>query len=300
MKKGLCIFLSTAMIVLSFAACTKKGDNKSADVTTQTNANGEVYVNVTDKNGEAVTNADGEAVTSVLSSAEKSKIEASSSKAAAGSTSASKPGGSISGTTSLNPIDITGSKDDLLDEGTTIKTTNKTTLRDSVIGKVVKTKKFTLQTSIISGGVKTPVTLAFNNENLCAEMTYQSIAMRMLIMDKKMYIVFPAMKGYTEITEEGFEGLGDLMSNITGDQTYVATTKVKDGSTTLICEEYKSSDGARVKYYFDGNTWKRWETESGSDISIFEVSSFSGNVDSSLFSLSGYQKIDLSSAGLSK
>ena len=80
-------------------------------------------------------------------------------------------------------------------------------------------------------------------------------------------------------------------------QTFVGSSKVKDGTKTLTCEEYKTDDGAVIKYYFDGKTWVRLEMQSGDQITVLEITSFKGSVDSSLFSLSGYKKQDLSSLG---
>ncbi len=296
MKKGFCIILATLLAVMSFAACGKK-DVADADVT-MTNAEGSAYVEVTDKNGESVTDASGETVTSVLSDKEKEKIEKEKSKSEKknGSDSASKKNSKgettttgLAGLEDLANSDmvVTAAPENTLPEGTTVKQTSKKTLRETVIEKVIKSKKFTLKTDIISGDTKIPATIAFDNDNLCMDVTYSGWNMRLLSLDGKMYLIFPALKMYAESgdTDDTLGNFADLNS----EQTYVKTTKVED----YTCEEY-SSEGATIKYYFDKDeNWVRWESvDSEGTATVFEVSSFTDEADSKLFSLKGFTKID--------
>lgn len=294
MKKGLCLVLSAAMLLLTFAACTKK-DKNNEDITTQTNANGEVYVDVTDKDGNAVTDADGNNVTSVLSEEEKSSIaENTTAQKANGTTATTKKGATTSaGTAQTDPFDVTAAKEDLLDKGTTIK---KTTLREDVIVKTMKSGKFTINANMISNGEKMPVSISMDGKSLCFKMVYGTLEARALLKDGKTYIVIPSLKMYTEAEGSSVGGLGDI-SSVQDSQTFVGSSKVKDGSKTLTCEEYKTEEGTVIKYYFDGKTWARLEMESGDQITVLEITSFKDTVDSSLFSLDGYNKQDLSALG---
>lgn len=283
-KKGLCIVLSALLIATTFAACTKK---KSSDntVTTNTNADGEAYVNVTDANGETVTDANGNAVTSVISDNEKSSIaQAAETTAANGETTTTTTAGIVTPSIS-DDINITASSDDLLKDGT--KVSKKTTLRDDVIAKVVNTGKFTMAMNIVSGGNKIPATITLNDKKICAEITYSGYTMRVLFMNDKMYMVLPTYKYYMELNKDDYGDMSnftEIGSSISSNQTYVGTTKV-DGYT---CEEYKNDSGATLKYYFSGNEWKRMEIIDGSDMVVYEITSLKGTVDSSLFSIDGY------------
>ena len=191
MKKGLCVALSVAMLLLTFAACTKKGKD-NADITTQTNANGEAYVQVTDKDGNAVTDADGNNVTSVLSDKEKSSIENTTAKKANGTTATTTKKGTTNAlTVPEDPFDVTAAKEDLLDKGTTIK---KTTLREDIVGKIIKTGKFTIEANMVSNGDKMPISIAIDGNKFCFKLVYGTLEVRALLVDGKTYIVIPSGK----------------------------------------------------------------------------------------------------------
>lgn len=301
MKKSFCIIFATLLAVTSFAACNKK-DTVDENATTYTNSDGSAYVEVTDKNGEAVTDKNGETVTSVLSQKEASKLEKDKSKASGKTdkSSTTKSGGKqtttgLAGLEDLanSDMQITAAPENTLPEGTTVKKTEKKTLRETVIEKVIKTQKFTLKTDIVSGDQKIPATIAFNGNDLCMDITYSNWNMRLVSVDGKMYLVFPALKMYAA-SGDSEDMLGNF-SDLSADQNYVKTTKVDN----YTCEEY-SSEGATIKYYFDKHdNWKRWESIDEDGIAtVFEVSEFSGKVDSSLFSLKGYTQ--LSDDALSK
>ena len=292
MKKSICIILSALLIICSFAACGKK-DNLPDKDATKVNDEGKVYVELDE------TDEDGVPKTSILSDKEVEKLDkaenntTSSTKKANGSTAASN------GTSAeFTEPEITAAPEDLLPEGTKKDETEKAKLRDTVIGSVVKKGKFTINANMISGTTKTPTTIAMSDNKLAMEMTISGISMRVLLMNDKMYCVMPTFKYYFELGEGEYGELGSI-GDITAQQSYVKTTTVKDGSTTLTCEEYKTDTGSINKFYFDSkNNWKRWEIIEGTgdsqQIVIFEISDFSGKVDSNLFNLSGYTKQDLS------
>lgn len=295
MKKGFCIVLATLLAVTSLAACGKK-NAVDADSTTHTNADGSAYVEVTDKNGEAVTDKEGETVTSVLSDKEVSKIAKEKSKEDKknSSTTSTKKSGNGETTTigsfedlANSDMEITAAPENTLPEGTTVKEVSKKTLRETVIVKAIKNQKFTLKTNIVSGENKIPATIAFDGEDICMDVTYSGWNMRLLMLDGKTYLIFPAMKIYYDAGESE-DTLGNF-SDLGSEQTYVKTTKVGD----LTCEEY-SSNGATIKYYFDKDeNWTRWESvDEDGTATVFEVSSFTDKVDSNLFSLKGFTKLD--------
>lgn len=281
MKKSLCIILSLMMILFTFAAC---GEKEGEDFEFVTGANGQY---VLDDEGNKVTkpiekDKDGNPITSTTTTTTTAAPDK------------NKPSG---GTASKDPVENlenfnpNASPEDLLDEGTETK---KTTLRDDVIIKALKDKKFTMSMTVIGTDTEIPTTITMDGERFGASLSLNGIDFRVLNMNGKSYVAFDymGMKLYMETEGEDL-GMGDLMdSTAKEDQVYVKTTTVKDGNKTYTCEEYKSSDGIVTKYYFEGKKWVRHEVIDGETISISEIGDFKSTVDDSIFDLTGYTKID--------
>lgn len=318
MKKGLCIALSALMIAVSFTACAGVKTGKDNEVVTRVDDDGKVYVEVTDKKGNAVTEKNGEALTSYISDSEKEKISENSSKQEASSKEAEKKDEKDGKSTKkddknnktvaaddigLNEdlikgidadMDMTAKSEELIEEGTTIK---KTTLWEDLVKKSLSDGKFTIEMSIKSGDEDMPMKLVFDKDRMYASVTSSGIDMGILMMDNKTYLLLPNLftaKVYMEYDEAGsmdelFDSFGDMTDS---GAEYIGSSKVKDGGKTLTCEEYKNKDGATVKYYFDGKDWVRYELIDGDDIVIYTIKSVSDKVDDSVFSLKGYTKMD--------
>ena len=281
MKKSLCIILSLMMILFTFAAC---GEKEGEDFEFVTGANGQY---VLDDEGNKVTkpiekDKDGNPITSTTTTTTTAAPDK------------NKPSG---GTASKDPVENlenfnpNASPEDLLDEGTETK---KTTLRDDVIIKVLKDKKFTMSMTVIGTDTEIPTTITMDGERFGASLSMNGIDFRVLNMNGKSYVAFDymGMKMYMETEGEDL-GMGDLMdSTAKEDQVYVKTTTVKDGNKTYTCEEYKSSGGIVTKYYFEGKKWVRQEVIDGETISISEIGDFKSTVDDSIFDLTGYTKLD--------
>ena len=281
MKKSLCIILSLMMILFTFAAC---GEKEGEDFEFVTGANGQY---VLDDEGNKVTkpiekDKDGNPITSTTTTTTTAAPDK------------NKPSG---GTASKDPVEDlenfnpNASPEDLLDEGTETK---KTTLRDDVIIKALKDKKFTMSMTVIGTDTEIPTTITMDGERFGASLSLNGIDFRVLNMNGKSYVAFDymGMKMYMETEGEDL-GMGDLMDSTTKeDQVYVKTTTVKDGNKTYTCEEYKSSDGIVTKYYFEGKKWVRQEVIDGETISISEIGDFKSTVEDSIFDLTGYTKLD--------
>ena len=286
MKKSLCIVLSVLMIAVSFAACGKKIVNENT--TTKVDENGSAYVEVTDK--------DGKTVTSVLSDKEKSEVEkqAENSNAKtttmAASEAMSKIEQEMSGLTDFSEDDLKSNEEDLVDKGTEIK---KTTLRDDVIVKALESGKFTLNMTLkAASNADTPVVLVSNGKKIAADMTMNGSKVRMIIDDDGVYVVLPTAKMYVKMSSDEIGNMDELKNIASSDGTYVGSTKVKINGEDHTCEEYKSSDGTVIKYYFNSkNEWKRMEVITEDEVAIYEISSFSNKADESIFSLKGYTDI---------
>lgn len=296
MKKGLCIILSIAMLLVSFVACGKK-DNYDENQTTKLNQNGDAYINLTNKNGENMTDTDGNTVTSVLSDKDKSKIDKTNTGDKTNGTSSTKPTGSTTPSVPFEDIlngedfNINASPDDLLQEGTTVA--KKTTLREDVIGNSLQKRKFTLSTVMVGESGNIPVTFSMNGDEFAASMDMPGMPMRIIVKDNKTLIGFEYIgtKLYMESEESMFDA--ESMTPSTEAQEYIGTSTVKDGKNTYTCEEYKAASGATYKYYFLGKKWVRYEAISGDEAAILEITEFKASVDKSLFELKGYKKLDV-------
>lgn len=170
---------------------------------------------------------------------------------------------------------------------------NKTTLRDEVIGKVVNDKKFTLSLTVIGEGEKIPTTITMDGDNFATAMSLDGINTRVITKGRKTYIAFDYLGTKMYMEADGDEmGVGDLMNAGSNNDTYVKTTTVKEGSKTYTCEEYRSADGVVTKYYFEGKKWVRQEVIEGDTVSICEIHELRDSVDKSLFDLTGYTKLE--------
>ena len=283
MKKSLCIVLSVLMIAVSFAACGKKTVNENT--TTKVDEKGSAYVEVTDK--------DGKTVTSVLSDKEKSEVEKQAEKSNAKTTTMaaseamSKIEQEMSGLTDFSEDDLKSNEEDLVDKGTEIK---KTTLRDDVIVKALESGKFTLNMTLkAASNADTPVVLVSNGNKIAADMTMNGSKVRMIIDDDGVYVVLPTAKMYVKMSSDEIGNMDELKNIASSDGTYVGSTKVKINGEDHTCEEYKSSDGTVIKYYFNSKKeWKRMEVITEDEAAIYEITSFSNKADESIFSLKGY------------
>ena len=283
MKKSLCIVLSALMIAVSFAACGKKIVNENT--TTKVDEIGAAYIEVTDK--------DGKTVTSVLSDKEKSEVEKQAEKSNAKTTTIaaseamSKIEQEMSGLTDFSEDDLKSNEKDLVDKGTEIK---KTTLRDDVIIKALESGKFTLNMTLkAASNADTPVVLVSNGDKIAADMTMNGSKVRMIIDNDGVYVVLPTAKMYVKMSSDEIGNMDELKNIASSDGTYVGSTKVKINGEDHTCEEYKSSDGTVIKYYFNSKKeWKRMEVISEDEVAIYEITSFSNKADESIFSLNGY------------
>ena len=308
-KKGLCILLSAAMLALSFTACSKKNDN-NAETETKVDANGTVYVEVTDKKGKNVTEKDGSVVTSVLSEKEQEKVSKENGKKTDAKSETEKKDDAVTGGLEINSkvieavtdenedFEFTAAAEELIEEGTTLA--KKTTLFEDKVQKTLKTGKFTIEMNVQSGGTKMPMKLAFDKNKMYASFSMSGLQAGILYKDNTAYLLFPnifkGMKAYMEYPDmnDSMSDVFDSFNKISDNgANYVGSSKVKIGKKDYICEEYKSTeDGTVFKYYFDGSDWKRYECISDEENMIYEITSFSGKVDDSLFSLKGYTKVD--------
>lgn len=167
-------------------------------------------------------------------------------------------------------------------------------LKPEIIDPVFKSGKYTFSTVVDVDGVPTPTTIMINGKNMCSEMTVENIKARMLILDGKVYVVFPDLKAYSEVPKDQ---VGDIdLSNINfgSNQTYGGSRYETIGSKTYTVDTYINSDGSKIDYYFLNGKWvKSVDNPGTSKESVQEIQEFKAGVDSSWFSLKGLIKVDL-------
>lgn len=281
MKKRLCIILSLLMVIVSFAAC---GGGGTPQVTTSVDEQGSTYINVTNPSGEAVTDASGNAVTEVSTN--------STTKTPAGDV----PAGFEDILDDNGEFNPNAKPEDLLPEGDEVK---KTTLRDDIIVKTISDKKFTMTMVVLGQDTEIPTTVTMDGDKFGAALSLSGMDAKILSMDSKTYLAFNYMsaKLYMETDEDTYDMSGIMNPAGDDDSKYVKTTTVTEEGKTYTCEEYKAESGIVTKYYFLDKKWVRQEVIDGETVSICEIKEFKDSVDSSIFDLTGYKKLDESSIG---
>jgi hypothetical protein len=141
-------------------------------------------------------------------------------------------------------------------------------------------------------GKDIPMTLEVRGHDVAATMTYDSTQMRVLMIDNKVYLVFPQFKVYSEATGYNYNfdfASGSKQSEYTSSE-YVTVDGVK-----YVCEHYINSDSSKSDYYFlDGKLAMIINTNKDGKASKSKIEDLYAGVNDSSFSLSGYIKVDLS------
>ena len=165
-------------------------------------------------------------------------------------------------------------------------------LKPEIIEPISRSGKYTVTTSVDFNGVPTPITIMINGKNMCAEMTVENIKSRILILDGKVYAVFPDFRIYSEVPEDQ---AGDIDFGIIGGSgmKYTGSRYATVDGKTCTVDTYKDSDGAVSDYYFLNGKWVKVVDNPGtSREAVQEIQDFKAGVDSSWFSLKGFVKID--------
>lgn len=325
MKKGLCLVLSVLLIAVSLCSCSMIKDENALDEYTYVDAQGETHEYATDSKGEVATmengvketttstskkdststdpmmnitvyatNENGENVTDkkgqlVTSSWDMNELLNEMTKTT--TTKKTKPGETTTTGSALSGSLGSSTEDDLLEDG---KKTEKTNLKAEVVDPITKGGKYTLKATIVAQDTEMPMTWCFNGDEFAVSLSYQTIGARVFTEKGKTYLLIPMFAMYMEVEPETSEDIQKPNGDLTGNLTYVKSTKVKDGKVTYTCEEYKTKDGKINKYYFnEKNEWKRWEVIDGEEITVFVINSLTTKVDKAMFKIPlGYKKVD--------
>ena len=134
--------------------------------------------------------------------------------------------------------------------------------------------------------------------------------MRMLYVDNTVYMLYPEKKRAANLSafaegEDGLDGISpnemintfDQFGSKLADENDLKATRVKDGKNEYLCATYTVDEDelgrTTMKYYFLKGELKRLEVASEQGNSVFEIDTFSGRVDSSLFSTKGYAQLNM-------
>ncbi len=172
-------------------------------------------------------------------------------------------------------------------------------LKPEVIDPIVKTGKYTFSTTFDTedknGNPETlPVTVMVNGKNICALMNYNSVDVRVLVLDQKVYMVIPSFMSYIEMPEDYVSNLD--FSKITGElnQTYAGSFFATYDGKTYTVDTYKATDGSLSDYYFLDGKWAMQVKHSGKPEDAMKITDFKAGVNESYFSIKGLFKIDYS------
>lgn len=167
-----------------------------------------------------------------------------------------------------------------------------TNYKETKIDPVIKSKKFTMETSVTEDGVTYPMTIMIDGNNLCVEMSVNGIKARLLLLNGKAYCAFPLLFAYTEVTMDDIPSLDDF--GFETKTVYVYTVNEVIGGKTYEKEMYLSEDGkTQYNYYFLNGEWKYLETVTRSGREMQPITGFKAGVNASYFSLSGMMKVDI-------
>ena len=164
-----------------------------------------------------------------------------------------------------------------------------TSFKKDKVDAVMKTGKFTISTTVIDGDSSVPTTIAIKGNDLCADLKYSSMNLRMLVLGGTCYIILPTLKVYSKTN-----AVPSFSITSTAKETYVKSEYVEIGGKTYVREVYTYDDGSARNYYFLDGEWKALETtDKDGKKTTQSVNSFTSSVDESKFSLNGFREVDL-------
>lgn len=169
---------------------------------------------------------------------------------------------------------------------------------DQTYEDLAESKKFTMDLNVksIADGVETslPIYATFDNDKLYFETAMPvneggAMKLNVILKDKNCYLVVPSMRAYMVIPAESLGEFvpTDILDTMEEESTlkYVSSAEVEYNGQTYICDVFEDENATVKRYYKDGEL-KRVETiQDENNMSIWEVNSISGNVDSSKFNV---------------
>lgn len=159
-----------------------------------------------------------------------------------------------------------------------------TAYKKTVIDPVIQSGEFTIKTSVVSDGKTIPTTIMVRGNDMSADISYDGIKCRLLILDKKCYMIFSDLHVYAEVENVS------IPNSFAGSSTdkYVGSEYRELSGKTYICETYQAADGSVRRYYFLNGVWKASQTTVDGTTTTQGIEKFEKGVTASNFSLKGY------------
>jgi len=142
--------------------------------------------------------------------------------------------------------------------------------------------KYYMKYRMTADGESIDAEIAYNGDDFATKTVVGGTENRMIIKDKKMYMIDHDTKTVMIMSSADFEEEEE-------DIDYAGLVFVKDGQgdflgQTLPYEEY-SEDGTLVKYFFQGNKLVGMEMNIDGMIQVLEIFELSGNIPSGMFDI---------------
>lgn len=178
----------------------------------------------------------------------------------------------------------------LLDE---IKDCETPVCKTTYLDPIFKTEKYTIEMNSVYYNGETIIINGSNAADVIDTKWFKEIS---LYKNGKNYNILPEHKKYAELPTQN--NIADNFKKYLTNLTYVGTTVGTLNQKTYRCEIFKSSDDCICKFYFSGTNWEYLivtDSTGKSNVMASQIRSFSGSVDEALFSLNGYEKMDIDS-----
>ena len=151
--------------------------------------------------------------------------------------------------------------------------------------------KYYMKYRMTADGESIDAEIAYNGDDFATKTVVGGTENRMIIKDKKMYMIDHDTKTVMIMSSADFEEEEE-------DIDYAGLVFVKDGQgdflgQTLPYEEY-SEDGTLVKYFFQGNKLVGMEMNIDGMIQVLEIFELSGNIPAGMFDIpKDYEQLNM-------
>lgn len=163
-----------------------------------------------------------------------------------------------------------------------------TSFKKDKFDPIIQSGKFTISTTVQDSDKTVPTVISVNSNDLCAEMNYSAMSLRMLVTGGHCYLIFPTLKIYGETSS-----VPTLSFTTTAKETYVKSEYGTEDGKKCIREYYTYDDGSQRIYTFleNGELKKIETTDKNNKKTTQNITSLSSTVDESKFSLKGFIKV---------
>lgn len=163
--------------------------------------------------------------------------------------------------------------------------------KSDYIDPIINTGNYSMEMGSIAYNSESVIVKGEDSAYVIDSNWFEEIA---LFKDGKNYYVLPEYRKFSEVPVT--TNITENIRSYFNDLTFVGTTLGTIKQKTYRCEVFTNSSGYICKFYFYGNNFEYLTVtdETGtSSILAAQILSFSGDVDNSIFSLDGYEEMDI-------